>query len=236
MADETPGCVMAREVICWNHITNLATLVKASVTKSATFFAALMCVAHIAQAESCEDVGKLGFVLTEIDSNCPGYKLSKQGRRDYESVLNRLIALGGKTCADAGRTKFLKDTIQDERIKKLGLAGDEDGLAGALCDAYAIYLVNIGKSALIDQRKSVAAYVSSEGQPICKTAKDLHTYTTAELIGDTKAKYECAFVKKGLRMNVIDRISKSDIGGVIKVQLPSSGSGYTFDIGLKPWR
>jgi hypothetical protein len=204
--------------------------------RAALLLASLLAMAATARADECVKAGKLGFVLTEIDKSCPAYKLSRQGRRDYGAVINRVMALGGKACADAGRVAFLKETARDERITKLGLAGDEDGMASALCDAYAVHLVAVGKSAMIDPRKGVAAYVSGEGQPICKSSNDLQTYTMAALLGDTsKAKFECAFIKKGIRMDVVDRISKSDIGGVIKVQIPSSGSGYTFDIGLKPW-
>ena len=118
-----------------------------SVALRAVAVAALCACGSQAVADDCEDVGKLGTMLGQIDRQCSGYRLTRVGRRVMIGMAARSAPLGGEVCAAKGKVAMLQQLGQlYPKLGELAASGDTAGFNRSLCDAIATYLETVANS------------------------------------------------------------------------------------------
>jgi hypothetical protein len=187
-----------------------------------TLAAALLIVcAAVARADDCEDVGHLGAMLSHIDKQCTGWRLTEKGREVQIAMAARVVALGGESCIMRGRAEMLRDMpLYNPDLEALAKSGNQQRFTEGLCVAIAKYLSIVGtpasQSPLIE-RRNAGGRRTQASQPVCTTLDDLHRYMLAGLTNDRKAKWNCRLVPAGLRLRVVEIISRSQIGELARV-------------------
>jgi hypothetical protein len=114
-------------------------------------------VSSLARADDCEDAGRMGTMLAQIDKRCPDYRLTPRGHELMTEMAVRVMALGGESCAAKGKTALLRELR--EMYPALGAAASKSAEAfnTALCSSIFSYLSKVGAVAktapLVEKRK-----------------------------------------------------------------------------------
>lgn len=102
--------------------------------------------------DDCEDAGKLGVMLGQIDRQCAGYRLTDAGRMVMIKMAAKTAPLGGETCAAKGKVAMLQQ--MGTLFPKVGVAaasGNTMTFNRALCGAIANYLGMLGGEPMIER-------------------------------------------------------------------------------------
>ncbi|NOT70617.1 MAG: hypothetical protein HOP09_04800 [Hyphomicrobium sp.] len=84
-------------------------------------------------------------------------------------------------------------------------------------------------------------FATQDAQPLCVTMDDLQKYTLAGMLQDRKAEWECVLVPKDMRLRIEKVVKETDIGNIVIARVfaekgGTSAVGYTWSIGLKPYK
>lgn len=103
--------------------------------------------------DDCTDAGKLGVMLGQIDSQCDRYELTASGRVAMVNFARMIAPLGGETCAAKGKVAMMQQLSElSPPLNKAAASGDQRRFNGALCDAIASYLRNLGDPLMVRGR------------------------------------------------------------------------------------
>lgn len=58
---------------------------------------------------ACENLGRIGTMLRQIDSHCPGYGLTAEGQKLRLTMTARIVPIGGEACTEKGKAAMLRD-------------------------------------------------------------------------------------------------------------------------------
>lgn len=124
------------------------------ISRVAVIFAlcAVMPTVAAMSDDDCEDAGKLGMMLGQIDRQCSGYRLTIAGRQVMINMAAKVVPLGGEACAAKGEVAMLEQ--MGLLYPKVGIAaasGDTVAFNRTLCDAIANYLTMLGDPALAEK-------------------------------------------------------------------------------------
>lgn len=92
-------------------------------------------------ADECEDVGKLGMMLGQMDKQCEKYRLTDAGRKVMLTMAAKAVPLGGEMCAAKGKVAMLQQlSVLFPSLDKAAASGNAKTFNRALCEALAQYL------------------------------------------------------------------------------------------------
>ncbi len=108
---------------------------------ASTVLVTAMWVAIPASADDCEDVGKLGFMLGQIEQQCERYRLTPGGHSVLVKMAAKAAALGPEKCAAKGKAAMLQQMSElFPNLTSLAATNDARAFNQQLCDAVARYL------------------------------------------------------------------------------------------------
>lgn len=91
--------------------------------------------------DDCDDVGKLGMMLGQIDKQCASYQLTTAGRKVMLYMAARTVDLGGEACTAKGKVAMPQQLGElFPNLEVLAASGDTLEFNRGLCDAIAKYL------------------------------------------------------------------------------------------------
>lgn len=100
-----------------------------------------MLPATAAADDDCEDAGKLGAMLGQIDQQCPDYRLTPAGKRVMMRMATKVTANGGDVCIAKGKIAMLEQLgTLFPQVEVAAATGNSELFSMALCDAIAKYL------------------------------------------------------------------------------------------------
>ena len=94
-----------------------------------------------ANDDACNNLGRIGSMLGQLHSQCPGYKLTGEGNRVRLDMAARLVPLGAERCLTKGKAAMLRELA--EMYPLLDVAARSKNqlrFRKALCAAIASYL------------------------------------------------------------------------------------------------
>jgi len=122
----------------------------------ALVFAAMLIATSPARGDDCEDVGRMGVMLGQIDRQCPKHRLTDAGRRVMIDMAARAAMLGGERCATKGRSAMLRElAVFAPKLDELAASGNGEAFNRGLCDAIASYLaiVTMGTAPIVEESR-----------------------------------------------------------------------------------
>ena len=104
--------------------------------------------------DDCEDAGKLGVMLGQIDNQCAKYELTAAGRHVMVKMAEKVLPLGGEQCAEKGKVAMLQQMSElNPHLDTIAASANQKALNAALCNAIANYLALLGDPKTVRLRK-----------------------------------------------------------------------------------
>lgn len=106
---------------------------------------AMIFTSSFAVADDCEDAGRIGMMLGQIDRQCGKYRLTDKGRSVMLNMAARSAALGGEMCAAKGKAAMLREFNEMfPDLRRVAASGNVAAFNHRLCDLIATYLSAVG--------------------------------------------------------------------------------------------